>query len=256
MKIVVVSPHRDDAAFSLTLAIIAWIAEGHSVEVINCFTRSEYAPFSDSDSLHPNDRLSYVTALRAREDHSWQRQLGPRLRMHDVNLKDAPLRLRCALDEVCTLPVRPTDKAFAKLHTVFSGTKADAFVLPLALGNHVDHATARDAALAEVGLMSQPCAFYEDLPYAARPGAADLIETAADSCVAGLTPVFVADPCEVRDAVSRKRRAALCYDSQIDDAVTDDIAQFCIRYAGRERLWANAAWQASKPHGRRNDQRD
>gem|GEM_PF-6042353 len=34
-----------------------------------------------------------------------------------------------------------------------------------------------------------------------------------------------------------------CYDSQIDESVTTEIAEFSRRYGGRERLWGNAAWR-------------
>ena len=59
----------------------------------------------------------------------------------------------------------------------------------------------------------------------------------------GLTPVFAAEAGDLERAVERKRRLALCYDSQIDSEVTEAIAEFCRRYGGRERLWANEAWR-------------
>jgi hypothetical protein len=46
-------------------------------------------------------------------------------------------------------------------------------------------------------------------------------------------------------AVARKQRLAICYDSQVEDATTDQIAEFSRNYQGRERLWANAAWRDS-----------
>jgi LmbE family N-acetylglucosaminyl deacetylase len=271
VKIAVVSPHRDDAALSLGLSIGAWIEAGHSVTVVNCFTRSEYAPFSDADSLHANDRLHYVTALRLREDVAWQKQYPGRLTLHDLNLKDAPLRLHCGLDEVCGRAVNPVDKAFVKIPKALEGLRADALVLPLALGAHVDHVTARDAAMqfadarGDVASGSAAdaksavaddgaaiaCAFYEDLPYAARLGAVDQIEPLAAGLGMQLAPVFggqlgsAGEPWDVAAAVKRKRRLALCYDSQIDDETIDAVASFCERYDGRERLWANAAWCAS-----------
>jgi hypothetical protein len=38
---------------------------------------------------------------------------------------------------------------------------------------------------------------------------------------------------------------AECYDSQIDSEIVEQIAAFSGQYAGRERLWVNAAWAAS-----------
>jgi LmbE family N-acetylglucosaminyl deacetylase len=243
VKVVVLSPHRDDAAFSLSLALEAWIAQGHTVEVINCFTRSAYGPFSDAESLHPNDRASYVTAVRLREDVAWSRKLGPRLTLTDLNLKDAPIRLRCSPEELSTLPVNPTDKAIEKIRKTLERTRTDALVLPLAIGNHIDHRTAQHAAL----IAPVPCyAFYEDLPYAAQPGAAETIESTAHALNPELQPAFATAPGDVTAATLRKRKLALYYDSQIDDAATDEIARFCVRYEGRERLWANEAWRTSE----------
>jgi LmbE family N-acetylglucosaminyl deacetylase len=245
LKIVVVSPHRDDAAFSLGLSIGSWIEAEHTVEVVNCFTRSDYAPFAEFEFIHSNDRLPRVTALRLREDQAWAKMYGRGLRLADLNLKDAPLRLRVAADEVLTRAVNAEDKAMAKLPKAVAALRPDAVVVPLAVGAHVDHRTVR-SAMVEAGLPEGlPCAFYEDLPDAAWPGMAETIEAVAQELGRGLEPVFVTSKGAVAQAVARKRRLALCYDSQIADAVADEIAEFCVQYGGRERMWADAAWRAA-----------
>jgi LmbE family N-acetylglucosaminyl deacetylase len=248
VKIVVVSPHRDDAAFSLSLAIGAWLERGHAVEVVNCFTRSEYAPFSDVSSVHANDRMTYVTALRLKEDESWRKQFGAgakRLSLKDLNVKDGPLRMHCGLEELAAVAVNPVDKAMGKIQKALEG--ADAVLLPLALGGHVDHRTAREASVALAG-SQLPCGFYEDLPYALEVGAEAIAEAALGAGVE-LMPAFVGGELEVEAAVKRKRRMALCYDSQIEDAMAEQMAAFCAQWGGRERLWANAAWRASELAG-------
>ena len=242
MKIVVVSPHRDDAAFSLSLAIGSWLERGHAVEVVNCFTRSEYAPFSDVSSVHANDRMTYVTSVRAKEDESWRKQFGAvakRLSLNDLNVKDGPLRMHCTLEELTSVAVNPLDKAMGKIQKAIEG--AGAVVLPLALGGHVDHRTAQQAAV--IGGSAMPCAFYEDLPYALELGA-EVIAQAAQDSGAVLAPVFASEEQEVDAAIKRKRRLALCYDSQIEDAMAERMAGFCAQYGGRERLWGDAAWRA------------
>jgi LmbE family N-acetylglucosaminyl deacetylase len=243
VRIVVLSPHRAAAAFSLSLAFESWIARGHTVEVINCFPRSAFAPFSDADSLHPNDRASYVTALRLREDEAWRRQYGKHLTLTDLNLKDAPIRLRCSSEELFTLPVNPADKAIEKIRKALERARTDALILPLAIGGHLDHRTAQHAALLAPAAR---LAFYEDLPQSAHPGATGLIEAAAHALNPDLQPTFANGPDNTAAATERKRKHALCYDSQIDDAAIVTIAEFCARYEGRERLWANEAWCASE----------
>ncbi len=158
MKILVLSPHRGDAAFSLSLAITGWLKARHTVTILNVFTRSLQAPFSDAEFVHENDRLSYVSAMRLREDEVFVQRLTqdlPRsakgnLQMVDLNLKDAPIRLRCPLEEVCDRPVNPDDPAIEKIRRALErqaeAGAMEALVLPLALGEHVDHLTVRAAA--------------------------------------------------------------------------------------------------------------
>ncbi len=252
MKITVVSPHRGDAAFALGLAIEAWLVEGHAVEVVSCFTRSEFAPYSDAGSLHANDRMSFVTAVRKREDEAWRKRYGAaRLIVTDLNLKDAPIRLHCSLDKVFERPADVSEKVVSKIRRALEMSKAGAIVLPLGLGGHVDHVSARDAAMpAETSAL--PLAFYEELPFAARAEGEEAFERARSQLPLGLQTelqsVFASALHEAGDsiegAVLRKRRVAWCYDSQIDESVTAEIAEFSRRYGGRERLWGNAAWRA------------
>lgn len=248
MKILVISPHRDDAAFSLTLTIQSWLQQGHRVTVLNCFTRSDYAPFADAGHVHRNDLVSFISALRLREDESWRRQQkSDSLQLLDLNLKDAPLRLRCLLEEICSRTVDPEDRALNRIASALDQMDADAIVLPLALGGHVDHRTAMQAAL--VKARSMDVAFYEDLPYAAWPSITSGIELytkdLATSLGEHLTPVKISNGHET--AMLQKLRAALCYDSQIDNAAADLIATFSQRYEGAERLWVNPAWLAHQP---------
>jgi LmbE family N-acetylglucosaminyl deacetylase len=252
MKIVVVSPHRGDAAFALGLAVGTWLDQGHAVEVMNVFTRTEQAPYSDVDSLHANDRMSFASAVRKREDEAWVKryvgQLGRgKLTLDDLNLKDAPLRLHCPADDVFQREPELTEKVVSKLTRALELSKADAVALPLGVGRHVDHLTVRAAGL-PVDRQVFPLAFYEDQPYAARATAAALDEAVQAATLAAGVPLsasFASVPVDVEAAMQRKQRLALCYDSQLDDAATVEIAEFCRRYDGRERVWVNAAWRIS-----------
>jgi LmbE family N-acetylglucosaminyl deacetylase len=249
VKITVVSPHRGDAAFALGLAVEAWLARGHAVEVVSCFTRSEFAPYSDVGSVHANDRVSFVTAVRKREDEAWRKQLGAaKFSLTDLNLKDAPLRLHCGAGEVFGRASDASEKVVGKIRRALEMSKPGALVLPLGLSGHVDYVTARDVALSAQPTLELPVAFYEELPYAAGDGAEAAMETAVVqltlSVQSKLQPVFATQVREMDEAVARRRRMAWCYDSQIDESATAQIAEFCRRYEGRERLWGNAAWMA------------
>ena len=239
---VVVSPHLDDAAFSLSLAIESWLERGWVVEVINCFMRSEHAPFADMVAVHENDRRTYVSGLRAKEDESWRKRLGAGrgrdLRAVNLNLKDAPMRLRCLTEEVFGLATNPEDKSWGKILRAVEEACADArtaLVLPLALGGHVDHRTVVEAVSPWVKANpGRPVGFYEDLPYAAR-----LSEEEIGAVAAGLglelRQVMVGAGDE--GAVERKRKMVLSYDSQIEDETAAEMAGFAEKYGGRERVW-------------------
>lgn len=226
---------------------------GHRLEVLNCFTQTEYAPYSDIDSLHGNDRRSFASAVRRREDIAWNKLLGGRLKITDLDMLDAPLRLACAVDEVLTVEIRPGDRAVARIAGSLRklAEKAEAgklaLVLPLALGDHIDHRVVHQAAIEALRGAPLPIAFYEDLPYAAREGIAETIEARAEATGFALQPSFTqganATPSE---SARRKYGVAECYDSQIDTKVASKIASFSERYGGRERLWANVAWLDSE----------
>jgi LmbE family N-acetylglucosaminyl deacetylase len=249
VKITVVSPHRGDAAFALGLAVEAWLGRGHAVEVVSCFTRSEFAPYSDVGSVHANDRVSFVTAVRKREDEAWRKQLGSaKLTLTDLNLKDAPLRLHCGADEVFGRAAVASEKVVAKIRRALEMSKPGALVLPLGLSGHVDYVTARDVALSALPTVGFPVAFYEELPYAVGDGGDAAIEAAVAqlplTVQSKLEPMFATEAREADEAVARRRRIAWCYDSQMDERATTAIAEFCRRYEGRERMWGNAAWLA------------
>ena len=214
--------------------------------VLNVFTRSLYAPYSDAESVHLNDRLDYVSALRRREDDEFLKQIAGAT-MTDLNIKDAPIRLHCDSSIVCDMDVNPEDTAIPKIRKAIAkmadaGKSVSALVLPLGLGHHVDHRVARDASLPLTTTL--PCAFYEELPYAMRDGVrVDLSRFREDTNTRLHEPLF---PVLCHGTHTRptelKRRIAMLYASQIDGALADSIAAFSHRYHGAERLWANEAW--------------
>jgi LmbE family N-acetylglucosaminyl deacetylase len=252
LKILILSPHRDDAAFSLAIAITNWLKAGHTVTILNIFTRSRHAPYSDAGFVHENDELSYVSAMRLREDEHFIRRitetlpkgLKSKLHMVDLNLKDAPIRLRIPLEELSDTPVNPADSSIEKIRKALvkqsEAGAMEALVLPAGLGNHVDHLVVREAAMSFTTAIAS--AFYEDLPYAASyPSAATdlevLRETAANRNTT-LSPAVY----QIDSAVEYKRRLVLGYASQIDNEAGTLISNFATRYDGGERLWTNQLW--------------
>lgn len=256
MNILVVSPHRNDAAFSLALAIKGWLAARHRVTVLGVFSRSVSAPFSDADTVHPNDLLSYVSAMRRREDAELLK-LMPGLRMVDLNLKDAPVRLRCSPEDMYTIAPSPEDTAVAKIQKALAKLATeqtiDAVLLPLALGHHVDHLVVRNATLGFAA--GRLWGFYEDLPDAFRAGDAGAIEASvelefralreANLFVEAARPVVLGADLDVAAASKAKRRIVSVYASQVDGATIEAISDLAEHYAGGERVWGSALFPPS-----------
>jgi LmbE family N-acetylglucosaminyl deacetylase len=246
LKLLLLSPHRDDVPTALGLTIGTWLDQGHAVEVVECFTRTERVPFADTEMVHSNDRMSFVTAVGRRESEEWRKRYGvSKLKLTDLNLKDAPLRLHCSYKEVFGLEVDRSEKVWSKVRLAIERAKAQAVVLPMGLHKHVDHITVRDAALA-VLTAETPVAFFEELPGVPAADLTEAVHMLSMSTRLELSPVFAGpESDDVDAAVKRKKRLAVCYDSQMDDATTLAIAEASRAYVGRERLWANPAWLAA-----------
>ncbi len=253
LNLLVLSPHRDDAAFSLSLSLTHWLAEGHDVTLLNVFTRSLYAPYAQAEDQPETARLDFVSHLRKLEDEQFLGALtntaGGKIQMMDLGIEDAPIRLKCDSSIVCDMDVDPKDKAIPEIREALAawakkhgGAQESALLLPLGLGHHVDHRVARDASLPLT--TDLPCAFYEELPYATRNGVrVDLSRFREDAATRLHEPLFPAlcHGTHTRPA-ELKRRFASIYKSQIDAELADTIANFAHRYHGGERLWANEAW--------------
>ena len=209
--------------------------------------------------MHENDELSYVSAMRLREDELFLRRvkeslpkgLKNNLHMLDLNLKDAPIRLRVPLDQMCATPVNPADPSLEKICKALTRQSElgamEALVVPAAVGNDVDHLTVREAAGQFAAAL--PTAFYEDLPYLAAEASAseDLEALRATASEAGspLTAVVFSSGEPSEDAIARKRRLVLNYASQIDEDAGAVISGFAANYDGGERLWVNQLWASS-----------
>ncbi|MDQ6676965.1 MAG: PIG-L family deacetylase, partial [Acidobacteriota bacterium] len=236
-SVLIVSPHRDDAAFSCAITISVLVKAGVSVIVANCFTVSEYAPFSSPGRLD-------VTALRLCEDRSFSVLAG--IALNDLSLSDAPVRLQSDVSTVFTQ--RPfTDMDREPLESIAAhirGIEKEITFVPLALGDHIDHRIAQAAALST----GDPClAFYEDLPYAARIPP-DAPPRHAFSLSQPLAPYRFS----LTDGETWKRRCAALYSSQITPETAREIAAYSCRYGQGERLWVTPealAWLNSRQLG-------
>jgi LmbE family N-acetylglucosaminyl deacetylase len=227
----VLSPHRDDAVFSLYTCLSRWQKAPVRVTVLNFFTQSAYAPRALPFTW------SSVSALRAREDLRALHAIDGRIRIASAGLTDAPLRFGIEASKVCSPETRSYDDSsdLRTLRTVIRAHfAAGVAIAPLGLGNHVDHLLVSKAATQV--LPAHRLAFYEDLPYATWTSEADLkrrvSEREQELCVR-LKPVII----RAEHATWRKRAAGVRYQSQITPSEAAAIARFGAKYGGGERIW-------------------
>lgn len=235
--VVVLSPHRDDAAFSCGLLLSRLMEARTYVRIANICTFSDYAPYARlADTADP---VADITALRAEEDAGFVQSLeaafppGEKyVHLLDLGWKDAPLRHAIATEDV--LAGRPVlaDEVVRLAAALRSIAPASLVLVPLALGGHIDHRLVREAAMD--AWPACKLVFYEDLPYACRMAAAERKEF-----VRGILPW----PCErapMRPAQpGDKRRFALCYGSQIATVVADEMEDYGAELGWTECLYGD-----------------
>ncbi len=230
LDLAVLSPHRDDAAFSACHCLSVLSAAGAKITVLNFFTRSAYGP-----GMTTTDAGS-VSAARRREDRRVLARIAETIEVVDGNLVDAPLRLNIPVSAVCDSATQLllSKAAIDEIGRSIIHLVGYPCLAPLALGNHIDHVTVRAAAIRI--LRAQNLSFYEDLPYAMWTPEATLRERVGeveDISKVQLRPVIVRS----RRAGTRKRRLIAGYQSQITRHDANEMARWGERYGGGERVW-------------------
>jgi LmbE family N-acetylglucosaminyl deacetylase len=147
--LVVVSPHLDDAVLSLPCTVRAWVAREARVVVLTAFTEGDEG-----------------YAIRRDEDRRALSLLGAEP-LH-AGLLDAPYRrsLSRTFRDLVLPPLASDDADAAEATAVLAARVAalapDVVLLPLGVGEHVDHRVVH----AMHARLSGPVGFYEDRPYA------------------------------------------------------------------------------------------
>jgi LmbE family N-acetylglucosaminyl deacetylase len=229
----VLSPHFDDAAYSVAGVMRALAQAGTAVRMLTLFGRSAYAP------NRPELDVDGVVALRLAEDAAAARLIHPQLATAWRDIPDVALRRGLAVEAVVSKA--PLDAESQTLTDTLAREiesslgKDETVVAPLGMGWHIDHRIAAGigARLARGG---RTVHFYEDLPYAGFTRSSRLwLAQAWRLRVVGL-PLRAAD-IVVPDLAGLKQQVFGCYASQASDAFWRGISQQIRRRAGAERLW-------------------
>lgn len=232
LELTILSPHRDDAAFSLSVAMSHWSKLGIKLTVANFFSRTEYAPRALSTRTLP------VSEVRAREDRSALYSIDRRIQIESLGLLDAPLRFNIRVDAVSrpeTGALRPATEIEALAGRMRKYFVRGLVLAPLGLGDHVDHVAVNGAAVASS--VDQRLGFYEDLPYATW--------TSESSLCMKLRNVEQSTRLELKSAIirsrymtaARKRQIVNKYQSQINASEAHSIATYVWKYGRGERIW-------------------
>lgn len=167
--VVVLSPHFDDACFSIG-ALLRRIETG---VLVNIFNRSNYLPNPPKDTTPPL-REETVAEVRGREDRTFAALCG--LHRRQLGFSEPGFQDR-KNDDLSTVDLDVTMAESVVLETLkacVGNTSRKPYLLaPMAIGTHVNHHAVyqivrRNAA--ELATRFHLC-FYEDLPYARNPAA-------------------------------------------------------------------------------------
>ncbi|MDG4811022.1 PIG-L family deacetylase [Micromonospora sp. WMMD1120] len=199
-----VSPHLDDAVFSIGGTLAALVAASWTVRVVTCFTASvpDPSPFALACQLDKGltADVDYMAVRRA-EDAAACAMLG--VQPVHLPLPEAPHRGYPDAAALFT-GVRADDRITAALDPMLRPhlAEADVVLAPQALGDHVDHrvVTATVARLAPDGL------WWRDVPYVSRQRAASAGVGAPGAVEAGV---------DIGGYLAAKIAAARSYHSQL-----------------------------------------
>jgi LmbE family N-acetylglucosaminyl deacetylase len=198
---VAVSPHLDDAAFSVGGTLAALADAGHEVTVVTCFTRSVpdpagFALACQLDKGLPAD-VDYM-ARRRDEDAAAMAVLGAGS-LH-LDLPEAPHRGYTSAPDLFA-GVHDGDDVWRSVCGALADVPGDLWLAPQALGGHVDHLQ----VLRAVAALDRPVLWWRDSPYVLRePRAAP-----GPDLPAGLTPL------ELPQDLARRADACACYATQL-----------------------------------------
>ncbi len=198
MRVTAVSPHLDDAAFSVG-GVLARLADaGHEVTVVTCLTATVPDPQGFALACQTDKGLGpevdYM-AVRREEDRRAMQVLGVR-HVH-LPLPEAPHR---GYDSPAALfaGIREDDPLDL---SVLADLDADVLLAPQGLGSHVDHLQVVRA----VAALDRPTAWWPDAPYVLRapdaPPSPDL--------PGGLVPLHLPGDAD------RRADACACYATQL-----------------------------------------
>jgi LmbE family N-acetylglucosaminyl deacetylase len=230
VKIFILSPHIDDAAYGLTVSISKWVKNNIPVTIINCFTQTKWTiRFVSKD-------MQEICRLRKQEDEEYNKFFNSCINIIHLDLLDAPLRNDYIFQykpfEQNELEVVEELKTYLKTNI----PKDSVLLCPLAIGDHIDHVICREAV--EQLYENFNILFFEDLPYANRISETEILSQ-SHSLEKRLKVHFVNNTNHFNDCSISKEQAIRLYKTQLNDEICAEIISHLNNLSG-ERLWGDA----------------
>jgi len=179
---IIISPHLDDAALSCGGQISLMTRAGQTVLIVTVMAGEPEEPVitSYAQTLHDRWQLkSNAVVSRRQEDIIAAQILGADV-LH-FEFPDCIYRLDTSTGAPCYLSdeeifgdINPGDSDIINkvAERLAALPRSKEIIVPLGVGNHVDHQIARQATELVFG---RDLLYYEEFPYAAEPGAYDLV---------------------------------------------------------------------------------
>lgn len=228
MKVFILSPHIDDAAYSLTLTISKLLENNIPVHFINCFTKTRWT------GVFVSRDIEVVTTLRKQEDEAFNQYLGSKINIANLDLLDAPLRNNYIHQ---FHPFNDDELQLIEQLKNYLLENVDGVLLcPLAIGNHIDHVICREAVLQVYSKLK--VLFFEDLPYANRISQEELyvhVKQLEQKLAIKLIDFII----DLNGCKVDKEKAVSNYNSQIDEQICAEIMAQQNLLNG-ERIWGEA----------------
>lgn len=224
----VLSPHPDDAAFSLGGSLARGAFPG-PVVVLTVFGRSNFNGHGFEDDQEN------ITAFRRLEDQRFCDSIGATLDWADC--EEAGLRIGSTLQDVFTRDERIVEQPIGLSDLIvgkFLEYKPLCIAAPMGLGRHVDHICISDAV--QKSFAGRPeVVFYEELPYARKLSLAD-IEHRARLLVPDARPYQVGWG---KDTMAQKLQCCAMYGSQWNARIESAVVEYAesLALGGAERIW-------------------
>lgn len=229
----VVSPHRDDAALSLSHTLRRVVAAGGNFRILSCFTITAWAP-----QVTGSVTTEGVSEMRRREDEAFINRFGTAGAVCSLDFVDGPLRADWSVQgrEHVQRAYGPGSELVDRLATALRARRRDGgiWAVPMAVG-HRDHLACLWAGIAAA--VDAPLLCYEDQPYALRASPDDLANQAArvaEHACRSLVPVRLAGRFAADDWIDDLS----CYASQFSPSELGELARQ-VAERGGERCWVD-----------------